>query len=168
MPEGSSKTGGLSPGTILFILALFGVGTPLMLSTTRPTPSSILSSGKDASATSDENSAEGLLNQFFASGETQFIDKSHAWQHNPRIYPGPNNSWNLRDPRRYDRISFLIATLPDPENPSLRYEFDRYIDSIQRAFSHEYYLLVKSLSPPNPDPTAAPTQIHPNNCGVLV
>ena len=113
MPEGSTKSGGgMSPGTIVFILALFGVGTPLMLSATRQTPSTVVSSEK-ATTPSDENSAEGLLKQFFDADETQFIDKSQKWQHNPRIYPGPNDSWRSDDPRRDDRISFLIATLPD-------------------------------------------------------
>ena len=148
MPEGSGKNGGLSPATIFFfILAFFGVGAPLMLSTTRPTPSPTISSAKNATTTGYENSAEDLLEEFFDADPDQFIDADRPWQHNAPIYPGPNDSWSRGDPRRNDRISFLIATLPNPENPSLRYEFDRYIDSIQLALSHENYFLDKTSLP---------------------
>ena len=140
MAEGSNKGGGLPPGTILFLLAFLGVSAPLMLSTAHQTPSP-MTTNENASTTSDENSAVGLLEQFFN------VDTDDA-----PIYPGPNEKWKWRsnDPRRYDRISFLIATLPNPENPSLRYEFDRYSDSIQLALSHENYFLAKSYLPWTP------------------
>ena len=144
MPEGSSKNSGLSPGTIFFILALFGVGTPLMLSTTRPTPPAVVSS-ENASVTSDENSAVRLLEQFFNAPGV--LSEITADTDKAPIYPGLNEKWRPNDPRCYDRISFLIATLPNPENPSLRYEFDRYSDSIQLALSHENYFLAKSYLP---------------------
>jgi hypothetical protein len=161
MPEGSGKSDGLSPGTIvLFILAFFGIGAPVMLSASPP--SALLSAANseergsptagatpghstpsENSASSATNSAVNPLDEFFDADQSQFIDNNRPWQRHPPIYPGANDPWQATDPRKNDRISFLIATLPNPENPTLRYEFDRYADSIQRALSHEYYLLDK-------------------------
>jgi len=157
MPEASSKSGGMSPATIFFfILAFFGIGAPMIFSTLHSNPSPAISAGKDTVAADDEDSAEGLLEEFFDANPNQFIDTNRPWQQNPPIYPKPESSWSKGDPRSHDRISFLIATLPDPTNPSLRYEFDRYIDSIQRAFSHEYYLLDKSYIPWAGQPVTKP------------
>lgn len=154
MPEGSRKNGGLSPGTIFLILALFGVGTPLMVSATHPTPSPMMSSAKADSAISDKNSAVSLLEQFFYADPSQFIDPNRAGRNDSLIYPGQKERWRPEDPRRDDRISFIIATLPNPDNPSLRYEFDRDSDSIQLAFSHENYFLAKSYLPWTEQPAA--------------
>jgi hypothetical protein len=143
MAEGSDKSGGLSPGTIvLFILAFFGIGAPLMLSS-KPAPSTSLPSAKGTEVSGEEISAADLLEDFFDADPEQFVDRDQPWQQDDPIYPETAGAWSRDDPRRNDRISFLIATLPNPENPSLRYEFDRYMDSIQRALSHEYYLLDK-------------------------
>ncbi|MGE0882703.1 MAG: hypothetical protein AB7P14_04115 [Blastocatellales bacterium] len=38
-------------------------------------------------------------------------------------------------------IRFLLATLPDPVNPRLNYNFDRYLDAIQRAAEAAGFLL---------------------------
>jgi hypothetical protein len=44
------------------------------------------------------------------------------------------NKWDTADdPRASYTIDFLIATLPEPLAPSLRYKFDTYLDAIQRA-----------------------------------
>jgi len=147
MPEGSSKGGGMSPATIFFfILAFFGIGAPLMMSS-KPASSISLPNAKDTKVSSDEISARDLLEDFFDADADQFIDRDKPWQQSAPNYPGPDGAWNPDDPRRNDRISFLIATLPNPENPSLRYEFDRYIDSIQLALSHENYMLAKATLP---------------------
>jgi hypothetical protein len=162
MPEGSSKGRGFSPATIfLLILATFGVGAPLVLSGPRAASSTATPAAKRAAATSDKSSAEALLDQFFDADPNQLIDQSQPWQRNALIYPAPNHGWNPGDPRTGDRISFLIATLPNPENPSLRYEFDRFIDSIQRAFSHEYYLLDKISLTTKPDSAGAANATAP-------
>jgi hypothetical protein len=148
MPEGSGKSGGFSLATIfLFILAFLGIGAPLMLSTTHPTSFSAASSGRSPISAGHANTAEGLLEEFYDTNPDEIIDSASRWQHHPEIYPALNEAWSDDDPRRDDRISFLITTVPNPENPSLRYQFDRYIDSIQRALSHENYLLDKTYLP---------------------
>ena len=147
MPEGSGKSGGMSPGTIFFlILAFFGIGAPLMMSS-KPSSSVSLPNPKEGKVSGDEISARDLLDDFFDADPDQLIDRDKPWQQSEPVYPGPRDGWNPDDPRRHDRISFLIATVPNPENPSLRYEFDRNIDSIQLALSHENYMLAKATLP---------------------
>jgi hypothetical protein len=163
MAEGSSKKGGVSPGAIFFfILAFLGVGAPLMLSP-RPTPSPLISSAKETKENITETSAAGLLDQFFDADPGQLIDKDRPWQQADAIYPSASDSWKPDDPRAADRISFLIATLPDPENPSLRYEFDRFSDSIQLAMSHENYFLAKSFLPWTDQPASKPASVETIN-----
>jgi hypothetical protein len=163
MPEGSSKRGGVSPGAIFFfILAFLGVGAPLMLSS-RPTPSPVISNSKETKENITETSAAGLLDQFFDADPGQLIDKDRPWQQAEAIYPSSRDSWKPDDPRGADRISFLIATLPDPENPSLRYEFDRFSDSIQLAMSHENYFLAKSFLPWTDQPATKTASVETIN-----
>jgi hypothetical protein len=147
VPDGSGKSGGLSPSLILFVLALFGVGAPLMVSATHSTPPAAIASDKPPTSVGHENSAADLIEEFYDANPDQLVDTDRPWQRDELIYPRPDDAWGSSDPRRNDRISFLIATVPNPENPSLRYEFDRYIDSIQRALSHENYLLDKTYLP---------------------
>jgi hypothetical protein len=154
MADSSGKNGGMSPASIFFlILAFLGVGAPLMLSTARPTSSTTILNSNVASTSGYANSAEKLLEEFFNADPDQFIDATHPWHGNAPIYPGPNESWRDDDPRRNDKISYLVATLPNPQNPSLRYEFDRYIDSIQLALGHENFFLVKTDLPWVDQPT---------------
>jgi hypothetical protein len=164
MSEDSSKSGGLSTTAIFFLLAFLGVGAPLMLSTTRAAPSSTISSEKNARVS--ENNGEVLLEEFFDADPAQFIDSKDSkrpWQKNEPISPVPNGAWSSGDPRLNDRISFLIATLPNPENPSLRYEFDRFIDAIQLAMSHENYFLDRKFLPfaPQPEPAGGTKETPP-------
>src|ERR1700722_1525084 len=163
MAEGSSKKGGVSPAAIFFfILAFLGVGAPLMLSP-RPTPSPLISNAKETKENITETSAAGLLDQFFDADPGQLIDKDRPWQQADAIYPSASDSWKADDPRGADRISFLIATLPDPENPSLRYEFDRFSDSIQLAMSHENYFLAKSFLPWTDQPASRTASVETIN-----
>jgi hypothetical protein len=126
-----------------------------MLSTAHQTPSPMTTNEKNANEISDKNSAEGLLEEFFnvnqvidAESEAPAgIPNSQPWQEKAPNYPEQNSLWDSKDPRRFDQISFIIATLPNPDNPSLRYEFDRNSDTIQLALSHENYFLAKSYLP---------------------
>jgi hypothetical protein len=147
MPEGSGKNSGLSLSTVLVLLAFFGVGAPLMISTAHQASSTTNSIAKVKNEASNETTAVGLLDEFFDVNPDQFIETDPPWYDDSQIYPQDGQSWSNRDPRSYDKISFLIATLPNPEDPSLRYEFDRYIDSIQRAMNGESYLLDKTYLP---------------------
>ena len=49
--------------------------------------------------------------------------------------------WAADDPRNQYSLDFMIATVPDPVDSRLAYFFDASIDSIQRAFETDNYVL---------------------------
>lgn len=52
-----------------------------------------------------------------------------------------NAGWTVGDPRNKYSLDFIIATVPDPVDSRFAYFFDSAIDSIQRAFESDSYVL---------------------------
>jgi hypothetical protein len=68
-------------------------------------------------------------------------------------------SWPLRDPRSNYSLDFMIATVPDPVDLRLPYFFDSFLDSIQRAFEADGYVLDRfHLAWSEPPPKTAETE----------
>src|SRR5712664_4125521 len=63
------------------------------------------------------------------------------WLRNNAPSVTENNSFPESDGRKQFAISFLIATVPAPVSPSLRHEFDSYVDAIQLAVGRAGYVL---------------------------
>lgn len=130
----------ISPGMLLIaILAILGLGAPLMRSSAAPNTPPPTPSAKNETATNYEHSALDLLEEFFDADPDQF-DTTKPWSHNDRAWPSADRSWG-DDPRGRDHIGFLIATLPDPSFAPLRYEFDSYLGALQSALGADGYLL---------------------------
>lgn len=136
MARSSDKQGISSRALLIALLAAFGIGGPLFKSsqpkdhdatTTSPTAKAIV--------IHDRHSAEGLLEEFLDITPDQTNGANNA-----RRGPALNQPWH-NDPRGRDRIQFLIATLPDPAYPPLRYQFDRYLSAIQAALAADHYVL---------------------------
>jgi hypothetical protein len=122
MAEVSSKSGNsISPSTILFILAIFGVGAPLVVSATHSTTPPIIASVKPDGDAIDETSAVSLIEQFFATDQNSFVvDPSHLKLDATLSAPPEDQGWGLEDPRRYDQISF-VGTLERSRTAALAY-----------------------------------------------
>jgi hypothetical protein len=57
------------------------------------------------------------------------------------FFDNKGNQWPADDVRNNYKIAFLIATLPEPTSPPLRYEFDAFLDAIQLAIGRDRYVL---------------------------
>lgn len=63
------------------------------------------------------------------------------------ISPNDNQPRPKDDRRSKNRIGFLVATVPDPIDSGLPYEFDRLLDSIQAALQSRDYILFQFKLP---------------------
>jgi hypothetical protein len=141
MPNLVNQKQSLSPGIwLIAILAIFGLGAPLIRSSAPPPNMPLpVPSAKNETATNYEHSALDLLEEFFDADPDQF-DTTKPWSHNDSAWPSVDRSWG-DDPRGRDHLGFLIATLPDPSFGPLRYEFDSYLGALQSALGADGYLL---------------------------
>ncbi|MEA2648139.1 MAG: hypothetical protein QOG61_574 [Candidatus Binataceae bacterium] len=129
----------ISPGIwLIAILAILGLGAPLIRSSAPPNVAPPQPSAKNETATNYEHSALDLVEEFFDADPDQF-DTTRPWSHD-RAWPPADRSWG-DDPRGRDHLGFLIATLPDPSFAPLRYEFDSYLGALQSALGADGYLL---------------------------
>jgi hypothetical protein len=140
MPNLASQKQSISPGILLIaILAILGIGAPLIRSSAPPNTPAPIAPARNEAATNYEHSALDLLEEFFDADPDQF-DTTKPWSRNDRSWPPADRSWG-DDPRGHDHIGFLIATLPDPSFAPLRYEFDSYLGALQSALGSDGYLL---------------------------
>jgi hypothetical protein len=124
---------------LVALLAILGIGAPLIRSSTPSSPPPSIPIARNETATDYEHSALDLLEEFFNTDPDQ-LDNTRPWSRNDRVWPAPDGSWG-DDPRGRDHIDFLIATLPDPSYAPLRYEFDSYLGAMQSALGADGYLL---------------------------
>jgi hypothetical protein len=123
MPKLVNQKQSISPGMwLIAILAMLGLGAPLIRSSAPPSTPPLIPSAKNETTTNYEPSALDLLEEFFDADPDQF-DTTKPWSHDDRAWPSADLSWG-DDPRGSDRVGLLIATLPDPSFAPLRYEFD--------------------------------------------
>jgi hypothetical protein len=116
----------ISPGIwLIAILAILGLGAPLIRSSAPPNLPPPQPSAKNETATNYEHSALDLVEEFFDADPDQF-DTTKPWSRDHRAWPSADRSWG-NDPRGRDHIDFLVTTLPDPSFAPLRYEFDSYL-----------------------------------------
>src|SRR6202043_2348433 len=140
MPNLANQKQSISPGIwLIAILAIIGLGAPLIRSSAPPDTPPPIPSAKNETATNYEHSALDLLEEFFDADPDQF-DTTKPWSHNDCPWPPADRSLG-GDPRGRDHLGFLIATLPDPSFAPLRSEFDSYLGALQSALGADGYLL---------------------------
>ena len=139
MPNAGSQKS-ISPGVLLIaILAILGVGAPLMRSAAPANVPVPIASAKNETANGYEHSALDLVEEFFDADSDQ-VDRAKPWSRNDRAWP-PVGGAGGDDAHGRDRVGFLIATLPDPSFAPLRSDFDNFLSAIQSALGTEGYLL---------------------------
>jgi hypothetical protein len=108
------------------VLAVLGVGAPVLnlshVSNAQPAATRLpaTTAMRSAGAWITSRNAAALLDDFFDN---------------------KGNQWPADDVRNNYKIAFLIATLPEPASPPLRYEFDAFLDAIQLAMGRDRYVL---------------------------
>src|ERR1700676_5044706 len=113
MPNLANQKQSISPGILLIaILAILGIGAPLMRSSVPPEAPPPAAPVKYETATGFEHSALDLLEEFFDADPDQ-LDATRPWSRNDGAWPPTDSSWG-DDPRSRDHVGFLVATLPDP------------------------------------------------------
>jgi hypothetical protein len=128
---------------ILTLLAALGIGSSALKSSNAPPPSN--ESATSSPLHPQENalythSAAQLLENFLDTNSEQ-VKGDKPWLRNNAPSVTENNSFPESDGRNQFAISFLIATVPAPVSPSLRHEFDSYVDAIQLAVGRAGYVL---------------------------
>jgi hypothetical protein len=128
---------------ILTLLAALGIGTSALNRSNAPPASSGQSISNPLhrqGAGLYAHSAAQLLENFFDTNPEQ-VKGDKPWLRNNAPSVTENNSFPESDGRKQFAISFLIATVPAPVSPSLRHEFDSYVDAIQLAVGRAGYVL---------------------------
>jgi hypothetical protein len=126
LPAHTSKSNLSAPALLVIVLAVLGVGSPVLnlshVSNAQPvaTRSPATNLMPSAGAWITRGNAAALLDDFFDN-------KGHQW--------------SADDARNNYKVAFLIATLPEPASPPLRYEFDAFLDAIQLAMGRDGYVL---------------------------
>jgi hypothetical protein len=140
---GGTERSGFGPNAlILALLAVLGVGTPALRSSNASASHESVTQGQNSfEQTSNpySHSAVKLLENFFDTNPEQ-VESDKPWQA-ANAPPVTANSLLVADTRRRFAISFLIATVPAPVSPSLRHEFDSYLNAIQIAVGRAGYVL---------------------------
>jgi hypothetical protein len=126
------------PAVLVTILAALGLGAPLLRSPAAK-PDANTHSGVHASSAAKPPYAHSAVEQildFFDRDEGQF-EPDKPWSRG--AHPcglemrGGKPTSDCSDDLPPYHISFLIATVPDPDSVPLRYQFDTYLDAIEQA-----------------------------------
>jgi len=126
------------------LLGAFAVGVPVAMQSSEPahTPGEIptVAASRSPRVAESQERPYRVLNDFLGfKGEDA------------------KKAWTTEDERKRYTIEFLIATLPEPLAPPLRYKFDSYLDAIQRAAEAAGYIMDR-FDLPWPDPNKEDSQ----------
>ena len=93
MPKLVNQKQSVSPGMwLIAILAMLGLGAPLIRSSAPPSTPPLIPSAKNETTTNYEPSALDLLEEFFDADPDQF-DTTKPWSHDDRAWPSADLSW---------------------------------------------------------------------------
>lgn len=155
-----NRSGLVGPAVIITLLAVLGIGPTLRRSpgpASAPSPSGSaisFSRSKVSSTTAEkyepnggyEHGAGQLLERFF-SAFVNDTENTKAWATHrvpaqPPNKPVPTGEdLASEDPRDQYSLRFLIATLPQPTSPPLRYLFDSELHALESAAGDAHYYL---------------------------
>jgi len=136
MASESSRSGFGGPAWIIALLATLGIGPALLTPRSQPVPNATSTKAHrafppaPASEEVPEHSAAELLENFLDTNPRQ-INRDKPWSRDDRI-AAAGDDYNVR---------FLIATLPEPDLPPLRSQFDSDLDALSEALNDARYTL---------------------------
>ena len=137
----SSLTG---PAALLALLAALGIGTSQFRSQSSTPPAPLPKRTVRAPKTTEqefyEHSAAQLLDEFLGTSLPP-VRSDKPWSKPDQPPAMTDGESNPRIPRENYHVDFLIAMLPEPASPPLRYQFDSQLRAVQMAMGQAGYTL---------------------------